>query len=60
MNDGQTSGGYPRLINVISADQHWLGQLKPGDEISFYPTTVDKAQQVYQEKQQLLKKLIPN
>ena len=33
--DAQTSGGYFRLGNVITADLDKLAQLKPGDEIRF-------------------------
>ena len=33
--DAQTTGGYPRIANVISADIDVLGQLKPGDEVKF-------------------------
>ena len=31
----QTTGGYPKIANVISADLAALGQLKPGDNIKF-------------------------
>ncbi|HYL85925.1 MAG TPA: biotin-dependent carboxyltransferase family protein [Candidatus Angelobacter sp.] len=31
----QTTGGYPKIANVISADLHRLGQLRPRDEIRF-------------------------
>ena len=31
----QTTGGYPKIANVISADFHSLGQLRPRDEIRF-------------------------
>ena len=31
----QTTGGYPKIANVISADLHHLGQLRPRDEIRF-------------------------
>jgi antagonist of KipI len=31
----QTTGGYPKIANVISADFHRLGQLRPRDEIVF-------------------------
>src|SRR5947208_13673633 len=29
----QTTGGDPKIANVISADFHSLGQLRPGDEL---------------------------
>lgn len=35
MNDAQTTGGYPRIANVISADLSRLGQKAPGDRIRF-------------------------
>lgn len=35
MADAQTTGGYYRLANVVSADMDALGQLKPGDEVWF-------------------------
>jgi len=31
----QTTGGYPKLANVISADLFKVGQLKPGDRFEF-------------------------
>ncbi|PHN04928.1 5-oxoprolinase subunit C family protein [Flavilitoribacter nigricans] len=33
--DAQTSGGYPRLGNVLSRDLDFLAQLVPGDRIRF-------------------------
>ncbi len=35
MADAQTTGGYPRIANVVSADLDVLGQMKPGDQIRF-------------------------
>lgn len=35
MADRQTTGGYTRIANVISADLPYLAQLKPGDKIRF-------------------------
>jgi antagonist of KipI len=37
MADRQTSGGYPRIGTVITADIPVAGQLAPGDEIRFEP-----------------------
>jgi biotin-dependent carboxylase-like uncharacterized protein len=31
----QTTGGYPKIANIISADFHSLGQLRPRDEVRF-------------------------
>jgi antagonist of KipI len=35
MADHQTTGGYPRILNVSTVDLSVLGQLAAGDEISF-------------------------
>jgi antagonist of KipI len=37
MADRQTTGGYPRIATVISADLPLAGQLAPGDWIEFAP-----------------------
>lgn len=37
MADRQTTGGYPRIATVISADIPLAGQLAPGDSITFSP-----------------------
>ena len=34
MADAQTTGGYPRIAQVIRADRHRLGQMRPGDTLS--------------------------
>jgi antagonist of KipI len=39
MADRQTTGGYPRIATVISADLPLAGQLAPGDWIEFVPCT---------------------
>ena len=43
MADRQTVGGYPRIANVISADLPLLGQLAPGDWVSFHMCTRQEA-----------------
>jgi antagonist of KipI len=43
MADRQTSGGYPTVATVISADLGTAGQLAPGDEISFVVVTLRDA-----------------
>jgi antagonist of KipI len=35
LQDAQTTGGYPRIANIIDEDLDQLAQLKPGDEIWF-------------------------
>ena len=57
MADRQTTGGYPKLGCVISADLPLLAQLKAGDKIRFRPVSVAAAQAVYRRKQKTLDKL---
>ncbi len=35
MTDGQTIGGYPRILKVLNSELWRLGQVKPGDHVSF-------------------------
>jgi len=50
----QTTGGYPKIANVISADISGLGQLRPRDEIRFEPVDWDTARQLLIEQETLL------
>jgi antagonist of KipI len=50
----QTTGGYPKIANVISADLHSLGQLRPRDEIRFEQVSWDAARTLLIEQEQLL------
>jgi allophanate hydrolase subunit 2 len=48
----QTTGGYPKIANVISVDLSSLGQLRPRDEIRFEPVGWEMARSllIAQEK----------
>jgi antagonist of KipI len=50
----QTTGGYAKLANVISADFHSLGQLRPRDEIRFEQIAWDTARSLLIEQEELL------
>jgi biotin-dependent carboxylase-like uncharacterized protein len=50
----QTTGGYPKIANVISADLPSVGQLRPRDEIRFERITFEVARALLQEQEQLL------
>jgi biotin-dependent carboxylase-like uncharacterized protein len=41
--DQQTTGGYPKIANVIAADMHRVGQLKPHDIVRFREVTIAEA-----------------
>jgi antagonist of KipI len=51
MADRQTTGGYPRIATVISADLSIAGQLAPGDWIAFEPCTRDEGVQALEEQE---------
>jgi KipI family sensor histidine kinase inhibitor len=42
--DGPTTGGYPKVATVVSADLDFLAQLGPGDGVRFRVITVEQAQ----------------
>jgi antagonist of KipI len=50
----QTTGGYPKIANVISADLHRIGQLRPRDEVQFIEVTLDIARALRIEQEDLL------
>jgi len=54
----QTTGGYPKIANVISADLCKVGQLKPGDEFQFELVSFEKAESLRLEQETFLNKLI--
>ncbi|MEC9064846.1 MAG: biotin-dependent carboxyltransferase family protein [Pseudomonadota bacterium] len=41
--DAQTLGGYPRILQVIKADRHLLGQFKPNDRFRFNLISIAEA-----------------
>ncbi len=48
----QTTGGYPKIANVISADFHSLGQLRPRDEIRFELVEMETARALLKEQEE--------
>ncbi len=50
----QTTGGYAKMANVISADFGSLGQLRPRDEIRFKRVTFETARKLLMEQEKLL------
>lgn len=50
----QTTGGYPKPANVISADFCRLGQLRPRDEVRFEPVPMERARALLLEQEQWL------
>lgn len=50
----QTTGGYPKIANVIGVDLHCVGQLRPRDIIRFEIVSLAKARDLWIEQQELL------
>jgi antagonist of KipI len=50
----QTTGGYPKIANVIAADIHRVGQLRPRDEIRFEEVTFETARTLLLEQEKRL------
>jgi antagonist of KipI len=50
----QTTGGYPKIANVISADFHSLGQVRPRDEIRFERIELETARALLIKQEKLL------
>jgi antagonist of KipI len=50
----QTTGGYPKIANVISADLPNVGQLRPRDEIRFERVGWEAARTLLLEQEKLL------
>ena len=55
--DAQTTGGYPRIANVITADMSYLAQQKPGDIIRFRKVALAEAQSLLFNKEKKLELL---
>jgi antagonist of KipI len=55
----QTTGGYPKIANVISADLPAVGQLRPRDEIHFELVTMHEAIELLKTQEEILNRMIP-
>jgi len=55
----QTTGGYPKIANVISADLPALGQLRPRDEIRFELVTMQEAIELLKAQEEILNRIVP-
>ncbi|MEJ9301810.1 biotin-dependent carboxyltransferase family protein [Priestia megaterium] len=49
--DHQTTGGYPRIGQVATADFSALAQISPGKKVSFQAISLDEAQHLYMEQE---------
>ncbi|WP_110113489.1 biotin-dependent carboxyltransferase family protein [Bacillus sp. CGMCC 1.16541] len=49
--DHQTTGGYPRIAQVIQADYSKMGQTAPGKKVSFKEISLVEAEKLYIEQE---------
>lgn len=54
--DAQTTGGYPKIATVISADIPVLGRRRPGRSVRFTPVSVPEAEALRRSRESLLRK----
>lgn len=57
MADRQTTGGYPKIAQVISADLPKLAQMQPTNQILFELTSIEKAEQALLKRERKLYEL---
>ncbi len=55
--DQQTTGGYPKIANVIAADMHRIGQLRPRDEVRFTEVSIADAIDELRAQEKWLKEI---
>ncbi|MCP3738475.1 biotin-dependent carboxyltransferase family protein [Rossellomorea sp. BNER] len=55
--DRQTTGGYPKIAQIVTVDLPYVAQLKPGDRIAFKEITVKESQKLYLEQEWNLQQL---
>ena len=48
------TGGYAKIVTVISTDLPKVAQLKPGDRVRFAPVPVEQAHQILREQEERL------
>ena len=60
LTDYPTIGGYPKIVNVISADYNLLVQKTPGEKIFFKLIELHESEQLYKEHLNSISEIIKN
>ena len=58
--DQQTTGGYPKIANVIMADMHHVGQLRPHEQVRFQEVSIPQAIALLKEQELWLRNAFVN
>jgi len=53
----QTTGGYPKIANIVSADMHRVGQLRPRESFGFRKVDFDEARLAFFERERFIASL---
>lgn len=56
----QTTGGYPKIANIVSADLHRIGQLRPRDSLRFEVVSFLQARDILLAQESTLKTALRN
>ena len=56
--DRQTTGGYPKIATVISADLRRLGRMTPGSTFRFHEVSVQEAEEIRRKHEHSIRKAI--
>jgi biotin-dependent carboxylase-like uncharacterized protein len=56
--DHQTTGGYPKIATVVSADLPAVGRRRPGDTLRFVAVTVEAAEELCRDAERQLAELL--
>lgn len=54
----QTTGGYPKIANLISADFHSLGQLRAHEQVTFHRVSIEEALDALRRQEEWLGGLV--
>lgn len=57
LHDRQTTGGYPIIAHVISADLPKVAQVGPGNKLTFQAITLEEAEQMLLDQEKRLRSL---
>src|SRR3984893_4559210 len=56
--DHQTTGGYPKIATVVSADLAIVGRRRPGDRLRFVAVTVESGEMLCRDAERRLAELV--
>ena len=56
--DHQTTGGYPKIATVISADLPVVGRRRPGDALRFVSVEIEAAESLCREERRLFGEIL--